>query len=154
MHIRGIQLVPQLLLKYPDTLYTQYRHIGHLHEDVWCHKNTFWQNDSVLNLAILGHLFTFVSAQIVHLRENQLVPGFYWSHLILCIHNVDTLNICMKKFDAIKIFCWQNDSVLNMHGEINLYQSFDWSYLILCLHNTDTLNICMKKFYAKKLIFD
>ena len=34
VHIRGIQLVPQLLLKCPDTLYTQCRHIEHLHEGV------------------------------------------------------------------------------------------------------------------------
>ena len=46
----------------------------------------------------------FVSAQIVYARGNQLVPEFLPSHLILCIHNVDTLNISMKKFDAIKIF--------------------------------------------------
>ena len=24
----------------------------HVNEEVWCHKNTFWQNDSVLNGAI------------------------------------------------------------------------------------------------------
>ena len=32
----GNQLVPQLLLKQPDTLLTQYRHIEHLCEEVWC----------------------------------------------------------------------------------------------------------------------
>ena len=78
MRIWGIQLVPQLLLKHPDTLYTQCRHIEHFHEEVWCHKNTFWQNDSVLNLAIFTLLFNkgFVSAQIVHARGNQLVRAF------------------------------------------------------------------------------
>ena len=35
--------------------------------------------------------------------EINLYQSFYWNHLILCIHNVDTLNICMKKFDVIKI---------------------------------------------------
>ena len=32
VHIRGIQLVPQRLLKHSDTLYTQCRHIEHLQE--------------------------------------------------------------------------------------------------------------------------
>ena len=52
VHARGNQLVPEFLLKPSDTLHTQCRHIEHLHEEVWCHKNIFWQNDSVLNLAI------------------------------------------------------------------------------------------------------
>ena len=39
-------------------------------------KITFWQNDKVLNLAILTLLFNkgFISAQIVQERGNQLVP--------------------------------------------------------------------------------
>ena len=35
----------QLLLKPSDTLHAQCRHIEHLHEGVWGHKNTSWQND-------------------------------------------------------------------------------------------------------------
>ena len=58
MHVWGNQLLPQLLLKHSDTLHTQYRHIGHLHEGVWCHKNVFWQNDSIFDLAIC-FLFCF-----------------------------------------------------------------------------------------------
>ena len=38
----------------------------------------------------------FVYASIVHMRGNQLVPQL----LIFCLHNIDTLNICVKKFDA------------------------------------------------------
>ena len=37
------------------------------------------------------------------IRGIQHVPQLFWNILILCIHNVDTLNICMKKFDVIKI---------------------------------------------------
>ena len=70
--------MPELLLKPSDTLRTQCTHIEHLHEEVWCHKNIFLTNDSVLNLAIFFNtlLFNkgFVSAQIVHARGNQLVP--------------------------------------------------------------------------------
>ena len=36
--------------------------------------------------------------------EINLYQSLYLSHLILCIHNVNTLNICMKKFDAIKSY--------------------------------------------------
>ena len=113
---RVIQLVLLLLLKHPDTLYTQCRHIGHLHEEVWCHKNTFWQNDSVLNLAIFYTAFNkgFFSAQIVHARGNQLVPELLLKPsdtlYTQCIHveHLHEEDWCHKN-----IF-WQNDSVLNI----------------------------------------
>ena len=41
VHMRGIQLVPQLVPKQFSTLPTQYRFIEHLHEEVWCQKNVF-----------------------------------------------------------------------------------------------------------------
>ena len=53
--------------------------------------------------------------------------SFLWSNLILCLYNVDTFNICMKKFGLEKI---------------------------LCLYNVDTFNICMKKFGLEKIFFD
>ena len=75
----------------------------------------------------------FAFVQIVHTRGRQLVPelllklsdtlhiqygniehcvcgefNLYHSscrnNSILCLHNIDSLNICMKKFDAKKIF--------------------------------------------------
>ena len=36
------------------------------------------------------------------MRGFQLVPQFLQNNLILCLHNIDTLNICLKKFDAKK----------------------------------------------------
>ena len=30
--------------------------------------------------------------------------SFLWSNLILCLYNVDTFNICMKKFGLEKYF--------------------------------------------------
>ena len=39
-------------MKQTDTLPTQYRHIEHLLEEVWCQKINYWQNDSFVNLAI------------------------------------------------------------------------------------------------------
>ena len=47
-------------------------------------------------------------------QEVNLYQSFYLSHLILCLPNINTLNICMKKFDAIEILFWQNDSILNL----------------------------------------
>ena len=98
----SVQLVPQFSLKHSDTLHKQCRHTEHLHEEVWYHKNclTKWQRFE------LSHYFNTLHGEI------NLYQSFYWSHLILCIHNVDTLNICLKKFDAINTF-WQNVSVLN-----------------------------------------
>ena len=96
--------------------------------------------------------------------------SFKWNNLILCLYNVDTLNICMKGFGPEKNNFWQNDSCENLdnftlirclcmhrwclHGTINSYHSFWWSNLILCLYNVDTLNICMKKFGFEKIFFD
>ena len=93
--------------------------------------------------------------------------SFSWNNLILCLYNVDTLNICMKEFGSEKIIFRQNDSsenldnfsligLLNMHrwylhGPINSYHCFSWNNLILCLYNVDTLNICMKEFGSEKI---
>ena len=35
------QLLPQLLMEQFDTLPIQYRHIEHMHEEVWSRKNNF-----------------------------------------------------------------------------------------------------------------
>ena len=94
-----------------DTLRTQCRHIKHLHEEVWCHKNTFWQNDSILNLAIYFYtlfLMGFVSAQIVHAHGNRLVPE-------LLLKPSDTLHAQCKHIGHLleeiwchKVLFWQN----------------------------------------------
>ena len=39
---------------------------------------------------------------------------FLWSNLILCLYNVDTLNICMKEFGSEKNIFRQNDSCENL----------------------------------------
>ena len=39
-------------MKQSDILPAQYRHIEHLHGEVWCQKINYWQNDSFVNLAI------------------------------------------------------------------------------------------------------
>ena len=91
--------------------------------------------------------------------------SFWWNNLILCLYNVDTLNICMKEFGSEKIIFDKMTAVFSLirllyvhrwclHGPINFYYSFWWNNLILCLYNVDTLNICMKEFGSEKIIFD
>ena len=45
-------------------------------------------------------------------EEINFYHSFYWSYLIICLHNIDTLNICMKKFYAKKIFFFDKMIVL------------------------------------------
>ena len=45
--------------------------------------------------------------------------SFLWSNLILCLYNVDTFNICTKKFGLEKIFFCQNDSCENLDNSAN-----------------------------------
>ena len=45
----------------------------------------------------------YACAIIVHTRADQLLPQLLMEHLILCLYNVDTLNICMKEFGSEKI---------------------------------------------------
>ena len=46
----------------------------------------------------------YAYAIIGHTRADQLLPQLLMEHLILCLYNVDTLNICMKEFTSEKIF--------------------------------------------------
>ena len=39
---------------------------------------------------------------MVHTRADRLLPQLLIEHLILCLHNADTLNICMKEFGTPK----------------------------------------------------
>ena len=43
----------------------------------------------------------FVALQCLHGPINSY-HSFWWSNLILCLYNVDTLNICMKEFGSEK----------------------------------------------------
>ena len=91
----------------------------------------------------------------------------WWSNLILCIYNVNTLNICMKEFGSDKIIFGKMTAVRTLdkfslirllymhrwclHGPINSYYSFWWNNLILCRYNVNTLNICMKENGSQKI---
>ena len=97
------KLLPQLLMEQFDTLPIQCRHIEHMHEGVWFTKINFWQNDSCENLdnfSLMGLLY--MHRWCLHGPINSY-HSFWLSNLILCLYNVDTLNICMKEFGSEKI---------------------------------------------------
>ena len=90
-------------------LYIQCRHIEHMHEGVWL-KIFFLTKWQLWELRQLFYYMAFVYAWIVPSWADQLYHSFWWSDLILCGYNVDTLNICMKEFiifvctDSTEIF--------------------------------------------------
>ena len=153
-HTRTDQLLPQLFMEQFDAFPIQCRHIEHMHEGVWLRKNNFWQDDSCENL----DNFSLMRCLYMHRWcLNGLINSyhsFWWSNLILCLYNVDTLDICMKEFGWEKIFFDKNDSSENLdnfslirclymhrwclHGPINSYYSFWWNNLILCQYNVET----------------
>ena len=113
VHTRADQLLPQLLMELLDTLPIQCRHIEHMHEGVWFRKINFWQNDSCESL----HNFSLIWLLYMHWwclhGPINSYHSFRWSNLILCLYNVDTLNICMKEFASEKKN-WQNDRCENL----------------------------------------
>ena len=57
-----------------------------------------------------------------------------WSNLILCIHNVDILNICMKEFGSQKIII---DKMTAMRT-LTIFQDCITKGLCLFYHSADT----------------
>ena len=139
-----------------------------MHEGVWFRNDIFWQNDSCENLNNFSLIrLLYMHRLCLHGPINSY-HSFWWNNLILCLYNVNTLNICMKEFCSEKNNFWRNDSCENLddfslirllymhrwclHGPINSYYSFWWNNLILYRYNVDTLNICMKEFGSQKII--
>ena len=97
LHTQGSQLVPELLLKLSVTLHIQYRYIEHVHEEVSCKKKIpFRKWLLIYNLAILYDMCIC--------GEFNLYHSLCQNNSVLCLHNIDSLDICIKKFDAKKIF--------------------------------------------------
>ena len=84
-----------------DTLYTQCRHIEHIHEGVWFTKII---SDKMTAMRTFGIVLQrgYACSIIVHTRADQLLSQLLIEHFILCLHNADTLNICMKEFGSPK----------------------------------------------------
>ena len=80
-----------------------------MHEGVWFRNNIFWQNDSCENLDNFSLIrLLYMHRWCLHGSINSY-HSFWWSNLILCPLNIDTLNICMKEFGSEKIILtkWQ-----------------------------------------------
>ena len=66
-------------------------------------KNNFWQNyscENYDNFSLVGLLY--MHRWCLHGPINSYY-SFWWNNLILCLYNVDTLNICMKELGSEKI---------------------------------------------------
>ena len=72
-----------------------------MHEGVYV-RIFFWQNDGSENLDNFSRIrCLYMRRWCLHGRINSY-NSFWWSNLILCLYNVDTLNICMKEFGSEK----------------------------------------------------
>ena len=103
------QLLPQLLMEQFETLPVQFKHMEHMHEGVLFRKNNFWRNDSCENLDNFSLIrLLYMHRWCLHGLINSYY-SFWWSNLILCRYNADTLNICMEDFGSQKIILtkWQ-----------------------------------------------
>ena len=97
-----------------DTLPILCKHIEHMHEGVRFRKSNFWQNDScekLDNFSLIRLLYMHIWCR--HGPINSYY-SFWWNNLILCLFNVDSLNICMKEFGSEKNSFWQNESSENI----------------------------------------
>ena len=67
VHIHGNQLVPELLLKFSDTLHKQYRYIGHVNEEVsWGAR---WLSGRVSDSGARGRGFDTYRRRVVSLSK-------------------------------------------------------------------------------------
>ena len=108
------QLLPQLLMEQFDTLPIQYRHTENMHKDVWFRKNNFWQNTSCENLD------NFSLIRLLY-RHRWCLHG---SNLILCLYNIDTLNICMKESG------WKKNRQLWELWQFFTYMAFVYAWIV------------------------
>ena len=68
-------------------------------------KRTVMRTWTIFPDSVRGYSST--CAMIVHTWADQLLSQLLMIHLILCFHIKGILEICMKKFDAEKIFFYK-----------------------------------------------
>ena len=169
------QLLPQLLMEQFETLPVQFKHMEHMHEGVLFRKNNFWRNDSCENLDNFSLIrLLYMHRQCLHGLINSYY-SFWWSNLILCRYNADTLNICMEDFGSQKIILtkWQLWELRQLFP----YMAFVYAWIVplwadqlllqLLMEQFDTLriqcrhiehmhegvyNFCLHRFYWNLLI--
>ena len=169
------QLLPQLLIEQFETLPVQFKHMEHMHEGVLFRKNNFWRNDSCENLDNFSLIrLLYMHRWCLHGLINSYY-SFWWSNLILCRYNADTLNICMEDFGSQKIILtkWQLWELRQLFP----YMAFVYAWIVplwadqlllqLLMEQFDTLriqcrhiehmhegvyNFCLHRFYWNLLI--
>ena len=169
------QLLPQLLMEQFETLPVQFKHMEHMHEGVLFRKNNFWRNDSCENLDNFSLIrLLYMHRWCLHGLINSYY-SFWWSNLILCRYNADTLNICMEDFGSQKIILtkWQLWELRQLFP----YMAFVYAWIVplwadqlllqLLMEQFDTLrmqcrhiehmhegvyNFCLHRFYWNLLI--
>ena len=114
------QLLPQLLMEQFGTLPIQCRHIEHKHVGVWFSKNSFWQNDSCENLDNFSLIrLLYMQRWCLHGLINSYY-SFWRNNFMLCLYNVDTLNICIKEsgwiFFLTKWRLWELKTIIRLYG--------------------------------------
>ena len=109
------QLVPQLSLKQSDTLLTQYRHIEHLCEEVWCQNINFYKMIALWTWPFFPvSYYIRVMLEIVHTWGSQLVPELF-------LKLFDTLHIqyrynkhVQEEVSCQKKYIWQSSYLSNL----------------------------------------
>ena len=132
-----------------DTLPIRCKHIEHMHEGVWFRKNNFWQNDSceILDNFYLIRLM-YMHRWCLH-RPINSYHSFWWNNLILCLNNVNTLNICTKDYGSVKIILtkWQ----LWELRQFFTYMAFVYAWIVPLWANQLLPQLLMEQFVALPL---
>ena len=125
-----------------DTLYTQCRHIEHMHERVWFTKNYYCKNDSNENLDNFSGLYykgVYACSIIVHTRADQLL-------LQLLIEHFDTLPTQCRHIEHMHERVWftknyycKNDSNENLDNFSGLYYKGVYACSIIVHTRADQL---------------
>ena len=118
------QLLSQLLMEQCDTLYTQCRHIEHMHEGVCFTKNYYWRNDSYENLDNFSDCITKGLCLFYHMAFVYVKTVPWWADQLLSqllMEQFDTLYTQCRHIEHMhegvcftKNYYWRNDSYENL----------------------------------------
>ena len=131
-----------------DTFPIQCKHIEHMHEGVWFRKNNFWQNYSCENLDNFSLIrLLYMHWWGLHGPINSY-HNFWWSNLILCLFNKDTLNICMKESGwKKKLTKWQ----LWELRQFFTYMAFEYAWIVPSWADQLLPQLLMEQFHTLPL---
>ena len=113
-------------------------------KEIGSEKNNFWQNYSCENYDNFSLVGLYMHIWCRHGPINSYY-SFRWNNLILCLYNVDTLNICMKELGSEKNNFLQNYSYENLDNFslIRLLNMHRWCLLNLTVQGF-SLNLTVR----------